>query len=36
MSFTKSELKTAEQNYLENDETTFDNTIDTFNAYDMD
>jgi len=30
MSFTKSELKTAVQNYLENDETTFVNTIDTF------
>ena len=30
MSFTYSGLKTAIQNYMDNDETTFTNTLDTF------
>ena len=30
MAFTYSQLKTAIQNYMENDETTFTNTLDTF------
>ena len=30
MAFTYSQLKTAIQNYMENDETTFTDTLDTF------
>ena len=30
MSFTYSQLKTAIQNYMDNSETTFVNTLDTF------
>ena len=30
MAFTYSQLKTAIQNYMENDETTFTSTLDTF------